>query len=206
MVSLLPGSGTEDPKLGLRIVLGSIESGPLVREALSGALQTKPGSVFWLSPTSGDLELVFPIGTGVIGDLSLVFKHNLKLARSWRIATATPEQPAEAAKPSRAGNKKTKSRGGGRRKQSGHSDASHDAKTADPDMVAEVAETAVEATGAEAARPAPRRRSRKSATDMANAAIHQGSLLEPETKTPASVAPGGNAGEATGTHQESRKI
>jgi hypothetical protein len=205
LVSLLPASGTETPQLGLRIVLGDIASGALVREALSGAFQTEPGSMLWLPPSSGDFELVFPIGLGAIGDLSRVFRHNVELARRWRTTAAVPEHHAEAAAPEEARKKTRKSRGAGRREQSGASAAGQGATSTDPDMAAEVPQNATEATGAEAAKPAPRRRPRKSSADRGQAAVHQASLLVPETSTSTGDASGHNADEAGGPPRENCK-
>lgn len=181
LISSLPDSAAEAPRLGLRVVLGAIGGGALVREALSGALLAEPGSVLWLSPSSSNLELVFPIRQGAEQQVPLALRRNVDLARRWVAAAAPLVQTAAGDGPAEGRKKARKPRSGGGRKQPGPSSSAQGAASTGLDASAETSQEGVATTLGEASKPARKRRVRKTSADRDRTTADQASLLAPET-------------------------
>ncbi|MGX9964760.1 hypothetical protein ACVFYP_15630 [Roseomonas sp. F4] len=181
LISSLPDGATEAPRLGLRVVLGAIAGGALVREALSGALLAEPGSVLWQAPGSGDLELVFPIGEGAAQHAPLALRRNVDLARRWVAAAAPAAQAAGGDAPAESGKKARKPRGGGGRKQPGASSSAQGTDSIGLNTSAEISRKGTGTTLGEASKPARKRRVRKISAERDRTTADQASLLVPET-------------------------
>ena len=195
LISSLPGSATEAPRLGLRVVLGAIGGGALVREALSGALLAEPGSVLWLSPDSGDLELVFPIGEGAEQRVPLALSRNVALARRWVAAAAPSVQTARGDAPAGSGSKARKPRSGTSRKQPRSPSSAQDAASTGLDARTEISPEDIETPLGEASKPARKRRVRKISADRDRTVVDQASLLAPETVPARGAERDADAGE-----------
>lgn len=216
LVSPLPIEGVQAPALGLRVVLGGIARGELVREALSGALAAEPGSVLWLPSGSDDLELVFPIAAGMEQHLPRVLSRNVELARRWHAAAAPTERPASGDAPVGAGKPPRQPRGGGSHKRLGPPSTGEGAASPDPDKTPEAPQDSSGVAEGEGAKPAPRRRprkgsaeaegeaakppakrrARKSGADRNRPVADQASLLGPESDPAQDVEPQTDAGQA----------
>jgi hypothetical protein len=197
LISPLPSEGAQPPGLGLRVVLGHIAGGALVRKALSGALEAERGSVLWLPPGSDNLELVFPIGADTEQHLPRALSRNVELARRWHAAAASPERSAAGDAPVETKSPR-KPRGGGGRKRPEPSSTGPGAASPDADNAPEAPQDGIgggeggeakpsprrrsrnggaEVVEGDAAKPPPKRRSRKGSADRDRPATDQGSLL-----------------------------
>ncbi|PWC29031.1 hypothetical protein CR165_10610 [Pseudoroseomonas aestuarii] len=161
LVSPLRDDAAQAPTLCLRVVIGNIAGGALVRAALSDALKAEPGSVLWLAPGSNELELVLPIGAATEQNLPRVLSHHVELARRWHAAAASTERPASGDAPAETAKALPKPRGGGGRKRLGPSSTGQGAGPPDADKALEAPQDGLRATGGGETKPAPRRRLRK---------------------------------------------